>query len=88
MIIPHIEAQLSDVTKVFMMLAKDKGVQSICCPCGICTKVGQPTNICPQLQEEDYEKANVFEGYSRSNQRTYDQPRGYQRWNNNQSMSN
>ncbi|KAL7616914.1 hypothetical protein Lser_V15G01789 [Lactuca serriola] len=83
---PKIEAQLSELTKVVMMLAKDKGVQSTPHPYGICTQVGHPTNMCPQLQEEEYEEANVIGGYSGHNQRTYDQPRGNQGWNNNQSM--
>ncbi|XP_023771715.2 mediator of RNA polymerase II transcription subunit 15-like [Lactuca sativa] len=42
--------------------------------------------MCPQLQEEEYEQANVIGGYSGYNQRTYDQPRGNQGWNNNQNM--
>ncbi|XP_023772380.2 uncharacterized protein LOC111921039 [Lactuca sativa] len=81
---PQIEAQLSELTNVVMMLAKDKGVQSTPRPCGICTQVGHPTDMCPQLQEEEYEEANVIGGYSGHNQRTYDQPRGNQGWNNNQ----
>ncbi|XP_023732210.2 uncharacterized protein LOC111880026 [Lactuca sativa] len=81
---PQIEAQLSELTKVVMMLAKDNGVQPTPRPCGICTQVGHPTNMCPQLQEEDYEEAKVMGGYSGANQRGYEQPRGDQRWNNNQ----
>ena len=34
---PQIEAQLSELTKVVMMLAKDKGVQPTPRPCDICT---------------------------------------------------
>ena len=48
--------------------------------------MGHPTDMCPQLQEEEYEEANVIGGYSGHNQRTYDQPRGNQGWNNNQNM--
>ncbi|XP_052619833.1 uncharacterized protein LOC111889560 [Lactuca sativa] len=81
---PYNEAQLSELTKVVMMLAKDKGVHPTPRPCGICTQVGHPTDICPQLQEEDYEEAKVMGGYSGSNQRGYEQPRGDQRWSNNQ----
>ncbi|XP_052621458.1 uncharacterized protein LOC128127127 [Lactuca sativa] len=83
---PQIKAQLSELTKVVTIFAKDKGVQSTPRPCGICTQVGHPTDMCPQLQEEEYEEANVIGGYSGHNQRTYDQPRGNQGWNNNQSM--
>ncbi|XP_023734605.1 uncharacterized protein LOC111882473 [Lactuca sativa] len=81
---PQIEAQLSEITKVVMMLAKEKGVQPTPRLCGICTQVGHPTNMCPQLQEEDYEEEKVMGGYSGSDQRGYEQPRGDQRWNNNQ----
>ncbi|KAL7595933.1 hypothetical protein Lser_V15G28978 [Lactuca serriola] len=81
---PQIEAHLSELTKVVMMLAKDKGVQSAPHPCGICTQVGHPTDMCPQLQEEDYEEAKVMGGYSGPNRRGYEQPRGDHRWNNNQ----
>ena len=38
----------------------------------------------PQLQEEDYEEAKAMGGFLGSNQRGYEQPRGDQRWNNNQ----
>ncbi|KAL7595942.1 hypothetical protein Lser_V15G29227 [Lactuca serriola] len=81
---PQIEAQLSELTKVVMMLAKDKGVQPTPHPCGICTQVGHPTDMCPQLQEEDYEEAKTMGGFLRSSQRGYEQPLGDQRWNNNQ----
>ncbi|XP_023733895.1 uncharacterized protein LOC111881734 [Lactuca sativa] len=81
---PQIEAQLSELTNVVMMLAKDKGVQPTPCPCGIYNQVGHPTDMCPQLQDEEYEEAKAMGGYSRSNQRGYDQPRGNQRRNNNQ----
>ncbi|XP_023728945.1 uncharacterized protein LOC111876632 [Lactuca sativa] len=81
---PQIEAQLFELTKVVMMLAKDKGVQPTPRPCDICTQVGHPTDMCPQLQEEDYEEAKVMGGYYGANQRGYEQPRGDQRWNNNQ----
>ncbi|KAL7586284.1 hypothetical protein Lser_V15G37354 [Lactuca serriola] len=57
---PQIEAQLSELTKVVMMLAKDKGVHPTPRPCGICTQVGHPTDMCPQLQEEDYEEAKAM----------------------------
>ncbi|XP_052622044.1 uncharacterized protein LOC111884947 [Lactuca sativa] len=68
-----------------MMLAKDKGVQPPTVrPCGICTQVGHPTDMCPQLQEEDYEEAKALGGFLGSSQRGYEQPRGDQRWNNNQ----
>ncbi|XP_052621239.1 uncharacterized protein LOC128127043 [Lactuca sativa] len=82
---PKIESQLSELTKVVMMLAKDKGVQPPTVrPCGICTQVGHPTDMCPQLQEEDYEEAKAMKGFLGSSQRVYEQPRGDQRWNNNQ----
>ncbi|XP_052627011.1 uncharacterized protein LOC122197507 [Lactuca sativa] len=81
---PQIEAQLSELTKVVMMLAKDKGVQPIPRPYGICTQVGHPTGMCPQLQEEDYEEAKAMGGFLGSNQRGYEQPRGDIRWSNNQ----
>ncbi|XP_052622465.1 uncharacterized protein LOC128127808 [Lactuca sativa] len=81
---PQIEAQLSELTKVVMMLAKDKGVQPTPRACGICTQVGHLTDMCPQLQEEDYEEAKVMGGYSGANQRGYEQPRSDQQWNNNQ----
>ncbi|XP_052619849.1 uncharacterized protein LOC128126140 [Lactuca sativa] len=81
---PQIEAQLSELTKLVMMLAKDKCVQPTPRPCGICTQVGHPTDMCPQLQEEDYEEAKAMGGYSGANQRGYEQPRGDQRWNTNQ----
>ncbi|XP_023743143.2 uncharacterized protein LOC111891312 [Lactuca sativa] len=80
---PRIESQLSELNKVVMMLAKEKGVQPTPRPCGICTQVEHPTDMFPQLQEEDYEEAKVMGGYSESNQRGYEQPRGDQRWNNN-----
>ncbi|XP_023742766.2 uncharacterized protein LOC111890925 [Lactuca sativa] len=44
------------------------------------------TDMCPQLQKEEYEESNAMGGYSGQNQRTYDQPRGNQGWNNNQNM--
>lgn len=44
---PQIEAQLSKLTKVFMMLAKEKGVKSTPCPCGICTQTGHPSDMYP-----------------------------------------
>ncbi|XP_052625789.1 uncharacterized protein LOC128132839 [Lactuca sativa] len=66
------------------MLAKDKDLQPTPCPCGICTQVGHPTDMCPQLQDEKYKEEKAMRGYSGSNQRGYDQPRGDQRWNNNQ----
>ncbi|XP_052622559.1 uncharacterized protein LOC111893635 [Lactuca sativa] len=82
---PKIESQLSELTKVVMMLAKEKGVQPpIVRPCGICTQVGHPTDMCPQLQEEDYEEAKAMGDFLGSSQRGYEQPRGDQRWNNNQ----
>nr|KAJ0204073.1 hypothetical protein LSAT_V11C500279600 [Lactuca sativa] len=81
---PQIEAQLSELIKVVMMLAKDKGVQPTPRPCGICTQVGHPTDMCPQLQDEDYEEVKVMRGYYGLNQRGHEQPRGDQRWNNNQ----
>ncbi|KAL7585160.1 uncharacterized protein LOC111878620 [Lactuca sativa] len=40
--------------------------------------------MCPQLQEEDYEEAKAIGGFLGSSQRGYEQPRGDQRWNNNQ----
>ncbi|XP_042754292.1 uncharacterized protein LOC122196043 [Lactuca sativa] len=64
--------------------ATDKGVQPTPRPCGIFTQVGHPTDMCPQLQEEDYEEEKATGGHSGSNQRGYDQPRGDQTWNNNQ----
>ncbi|KAL7612636.1 hypothetical protein Lser_V15G05454 [Lactuca serriola] len=79
---PQIEDQLYELTKFVMMLAKDKGVKPTPRPCGICSQVGHPTNMCPQLQEEGYEEAKAMGGYSSSN-RGYDQPRGDRRWNNN-----
>ncbi|XP_023741607.2 uncharacterized protein LOC111889693 [Lactuca sativa] len=82
---PKIKSQLSELTKVVMMLAKGKGVQPPTVrPCGICTQVGHPTDMCPQLQEEDYEEAKAMGGFLGSSQRGYEQPRGDQRWNNNQ----
>ncbi|XP_023766047.2 uncharacterized protein LOC111914567 [Lactuca sativa] len=81
---PQIEAQLYELTKVVMMLAKDKCVQPTPRPCGICTQVGHPTDMCPQLQVEDYEEAKAMGGLLGSNQRGYEQPRGDQRWSNNQ----
>ncbi|XP_023763984.2 uncharacterized protein LOC111912477 [Lactuca sativa] len=81
---PQIEAQLSELTKLVMMLAKGKGVKPTPCPCGICTQVGHPTDMCPQLQEEDYEEAKAMGGFFGSNQRGYEQPLGDQRWSNNQ----
>ncbi|KAL7618538.1 hypothetical protein Lser_V15G01502 [Lactuca serriola] len=59
---PQIEAQISELTKVVMMLAKDNGMQPTPRPCDICTQVGHPTDMCPQLQEEDYEEENALGG--------------------------
>ncbi|XP_052621604.1 uncharacterized protein LOC128127214 [Lactuca sativa] len=82
---PKIESQLSELTKVVMMLAKDKGVQPPTVrPCGICTQVRHSTNMFLQLQEEDYEEEKAMGGFLGSSQRGYEQPRGDQRWNNNQ----
>ena len=39
-ITPKIEAHLSELTKLVMMIAKDKGVQPTSRPCGIFTQVG------------------------------------------------
>lgn len=49
---PQIPAQLSDISKVVMMLAKDKYVHATPRPFVICTQVGYSIDIWPQLQED------------------------------------
>ncbi|KAI3690179.1 hypothetical protein L2E82_48154 [Cichorium intybus] len=76
---PHIENQISELTKAVMQLTKDKGVEP---PpiraCGICLQYGHPTDMCPMLQE-DTEKVQAVGGYQGQNQRNFDQPRN-QNW--------
>ncbi|KAL7582395.1 hypothetical protein Lser_V15G42343 [Lactuca serriola] len=75
---PKIESQLSELTKVVMMLAKDKGVQPPTVrPCGICTQVGHPTDMCPMLQE-DVEPVQAM-GFSSQQQGNF-QPRSNPNW--------
>ncbi|KAL2251552.1 UNVERIFIED_CONTAM: hypothetical protein Sindi_2277500 [Sesamum indicum] len=40
--------------------------------CGICNSMVHPTNLCPMLQEETIEHANVVGGLSGTPQRGYD----------------
>ncbi|XP_052623683.1 uncharacterized protein LOC128129004 [Lactuca sativa] len=75
---PKIESQLSELTKVVMMLAKDKGVQPPTVrPCGICTQVGHSTDMCPMLQE-DVEPVQAM-GFSSQLQGNF-QPRSNPNW--------
>ncbi|KAL7616654.1 hypothetical protein Lser_V15G00217 [Lactuca serriola] len=75
---PKIESQLSKLTKVVMMLAKDKGVQPPTVrPCGICTQVGHPIDMCPMLQE-DVEPVQAM-GFSSQQQGNF-QPRSNPNW--------
>ncbi|KAL7597396.1 hypothetical protein Lser_V15G31293 [Lactuca serriola] len=75
---PKIESQLSELTKVVMMLEKDKGVQPPTVrPCGICTQVGHPTDMCPMLQE-DVEPIQAM-GFSSQQQGNF-QPRSNPNW--------
>ncbi|XP_023730543.2 uncharacterized protein LOC111878271 [Lactuca sativa] len=75
---PKIESQISELTKVVMMLAKDKGVQPPTVrPCGICTQVGHPTDMCPMLQE--YVEPVQATGFSSQQQGNF-QPRSNPNW--------
>lgn len=75
---PKIESQLSELTKVVMMLAKDKGVQPPeVRPCGICTQVAHPTDMCPMLQE--YIELVQAMGFSNQQQGNF-QPRSNPNW--------
>ncbi|KAH9779128.1 hypothetical protein KPL71_007608 [Citrus sinensis] len=40
--------------------------------CGICSNIGHSTDMCPTLQEEPVEQANVVRGFSGMPQRRYD----------------
>ncbi|KAI3523607.1 hypothetical protein L1887_01861 [Cichorium endivia] len=76
---PHIENQISELTKAVMQLTKDKGVEPPSVrACGICLQYGHPTDMCHMLQE-DMEKVQAVGGYQGQNQRNFDQPRN-QNW--------
>nr|KAJ0210607.1 hypothetical protein LSAT_V11C400169700 [Lactuca sativa] len=46
----HLESQISELTKVALLLTKEKIVVKK--PCGICLKTGHPANMCPILQND------------------------------------
>ena len=79
----HLETQISELTKVVMLIAKDKGVATTIRPCGVCTQVGHPTDMCPQLQEniEEVQEVGNFQG---QNHRQFNQPPQQRNWNQEQ----
>ncbi|XP_022024088.1 uncharacterized protein LOC110924382 [Helianthus annuus] len=74
---PHIETQLAELTKAIMQLTKDKSAELQARACGICLQFGNPTDMCPTLQE-DVEQA--LGSYQEQNSRQYEQYQGNQNW--------
>ena len=70
----HLESQISKLTKVVLLLTKEKGIEPKFKPCGICCKTGQPTDRYPLLQE-DIEFVQAMVGLQ---QRPFDQHRNNQ----------
>ena len=46
----HLEAQIFELTKVVMLLTKEKAAAKK--QCGICLKTDHPIDMCPILQED------------------------------------
>ncbi|XP_027174818.1 uncharacterized protein LOC113774490 [Coffea eugenioides] len=55
--------------------------------CGICTAPGHPTDMCPTLQENSHEQANVMGGFSGPPQRRNDAPTYNPGWRNHSNFS-
>lgn len=72
----HLESQISELTKVALLLTKERGIEPKVKPCRICYKTGHPTDICPILQE-DNEYVQVMGGFQ---QKPFDQHRNNQAW--------
>ncbi|KAI3708260.1 hypothetical protein L2E82_37425 [Cichorium intybus] len=77
---PYLESQISQLTKAVMQLTKDKGIEPAVRACGICLQYGHPTDMCPELQEEQ-EQAKAMGGFTGQNQRPLEPNRNNQNWN-------
>ncbi|KAI3674749.1 hypothetical protein L2E82_51975 [Cichorium intybus] len=75
---PHIETQISELTKAVILLTKERGAEPKARACGICLQHGHPTDMCPSLQDEN-EHVNAMGNHVGQNSRNID---------NNQSWRN
>nr|KAJ0197718.1 hypothetical protein LSAT_V11C700371310 [Lactuca sativa] len=58
----HLESQISKLTKVVLLLTKEKGIEPMVKPCGISCKTGHPIDMCPILQEYN-ESVQAMRGF-------------------------
>nr|KAJ0212762.1 hypothetical protein LSAT_V11C400211440 [Lactuca sativa] len=70
----HLEAQIYELTKAFLLLTKEKSIVYAKKQCGIYLKTEHPTDMCPLLQE-DTTIVKVVGGYQQNFQKNFQQRR-------------